>query len=157
MGRFDCIPQQLIEHFEWWLRVSGWGGVLSTYVPADAVTPACEIQVTITSFVPTSHGFCVSSSEYAAVVAEMAGCPAICHFVQFVSGDRLAITAYDAVGECIQLDGDAQLYARMGDTVWVYAYDHVDCPPPASVHIGEYPSLRICVCPCVETTGDPCA
>lgn len=157
MARFDCIPLQWLEHFEWWLRVTGWGGVLTMCEPADAVMPDCAIEVTVVRFVPTGHGFCVSAADYGDIGFSMAACSELCEFVQFVSGDRLRITGYDGDNDCVLLDGDARFYVRVGDTVWLYAYDpEAGCPPPDDIHIGQYPALRICTCPCPETTGDPC-
>ena len=154
---FNCIPLGWFEHLEWWLQVTGWSGVFTMCEPADAVAPDCAIEVTVASFVSTGHGFCVSAADYGNIGFAMAACGELCEFVQFVSGKRLRITGYDGVNECVLLDGDARFYVREGDTVWLYGYDpEAGCPPPDDIHIGSYPSLRICTCPCVDTTGDPC-
>lgn len=155
--RFQGLPLEGLEHFEWWLRVSGWGGVLTMCEPADAVVPTCSIEVTVERFISTGHGFCVSAADYGDIGFAMAACSELCEFVQFISGGRLQITGYDAENKCVLVNGDARFYVRVGDTVRLYGYDpEVGCPPPDSTHIGSYPALRICTCPCPDTTGDPC-
>jgi len=151
-----CMIAELLVQLEPWLNLTGYAGLITTCEPADGNTPDCEVEdgVTVLGFVATGHGFCVSEDDFDAIALLMldeGDCVGICQFVQTWSGKRFEISGYDEVNFCVLTVGDVRPYIRAGDVVNVYAFDSEVCPPPDSVHIGTYPALRICVCPCIET------